>query len=99
MAENRMTVPGRLDADGTLHVDDKLAMPPGPVQVTVEAARRGSKSDTWTVLERIWAEREQLGRRRSKEEIDTEIDAIRNESEAEMQDVERLRSRARGNGG
>lgn len=99
MAENRMVVAGRLDPDGTLHVDEKLAMPPGPVQVTIETARHGNGKDMWAVLKRIWAEQGQRsGRRRSKEEIDAEINAIRNESETEIQDIERLRSEARRNG-
>jgi len=100
MAENRMVVSGRLDPDGTLHVDQKLPLPPGAVQVTVEASRQGRGKDVWTVLERIWEERKERGtRRRSKDEIDAEIDALRNDSELEIEEIERLRNEVRGNGG
>lgn len=100
MAENRMVVSGRLDPDGTLHVDQKLPLPPGPVQVTIETGTRGNGKDLWTVLERIWSEQKQRGgRRRSEEEIDAQIDALRNDSEAEIQEVERLHEKAHGGGG
>jgi len=100
MAENRVVVAGRLNRDGTLHVDEKLPLSPGPVQVTVEASHQGRGKDVCAVLERIWEERKERGtRRRSKEEIDAEIDAIRNDSELEIGEIERLHDQARGSGG
>ena len=44
------------------------------------------------VLEEIWAEREARGMvGRSKEEIDAEIDAMRNEDEKQMKEIEEIR--------
>lgn len=68
-------------------------MPPGPVQVTVQAASPpAEREDTRKALDAIWAERKALGLKgRSKEEIDAEIDALRNQSEEEIRATHRIR--------
>ena len=92
MDTQQVMVHGWISHDGILEVDEKLNLPPGPVDVTVEpAAARPPRRDTFEVLQEIWAERAALGlKRRSAEEIDAEINALRDESEQEVREVERL---------
>ena len=92
MDTQQVMVYGRISHDGILEVDEKLNLPPGPVSVTVQAVLPPSeREDTRKVLEAIWAERKALGLKgRTKEEIDAEINALRDESEEEIREVERL---------
>jgi len=98
MGTNEVVVNGRLNPDGTLELDQKVALPPGPVHVTVHAASSPSGGEeTRAVLERIWAERKARGiQARTREEIDAQIDALRDESEQEVRDIERMHEQTRG---
>ena len=50
----------------------------------------------WEMMESLWADLRTGGRTpRIREEIDAEIDALRNEAEEEMQAVERLQEECR----
>jgi len=97
MDPDRIVTHGRVTPDGALELDKNVALPPGPVQGTVQVASpEGAREDTWLVLERIWAEREARGiQGRSKEEIDAEISAIRDQSEQRMREIERTYREAR----
>lgn len=92
MSSNQVVVHGHVRPDGTLAVDQRVNLPPGPVNITVEAASEASgREETRAVLEDIWAQRKALGLKpRSKAEIDAEIEALRNEAEDEVQEIERL---------
>jgi hypothetical protein len=89
-----MTVPaveleGTLGADGTLVLDQKLNLPPGRVRVTVQPAE--APADVMEVLRRIRAEQAASGHvPRRREEIDADINAMRQEDEERMQGIERL---------
>lgn len=75
-------VEGTLKPDGSLEVAEKLGLPPGRVRVTVEVLdERASAGEDWfEYLQRARAEREVAGVRfRAREEIDAEIDAMRDE--------------------
>ena len=76
-------VGGLLRPDGTLELDQKVALPPGRVTVTVEPANAEIlKRDPLDVLQEIWAERRALGQpARSREEIDAGLKAMRDEWE------------------
>ena len=90
MSTQQVVVHGRIRPDGTLQVEEKVNLPPGPVNITVEAAAAARKG-TLQVLEEIWAEREARGIvGRSKEEIDAEINAMRDEDEERMREIEEL---------
>lgn len=67
------------------------------MQVTVEAASPASQREsTQQVLRDIAARRQALGLKgRTKEEIDAEIDAMRNEDEQRMREIERLYQQSR----
>jgi hypothetical protein len=84
MSSQHVVVAGFVGPDGTLAVRDKVDLPPGPVYVTVQAApSQPTGNSTLQVLREIWAERDSLGLTgRNKEEIDAEIDAMRNEDES-----------------
>ena len=70
MSTDQVVVKGTLKPDGTLELDDKPALPPGRVQVTVQPEVPVQKEDTWDVLQRIWAERKARGTpSRTREEI------------------------------
>jgi hypothetical protein len=90
-------VQGTVQKDGTLMLVEQLRLPPGPVRVTVEAAgSEGARESTWDVLERIWARNKALGLKpRTKEEIDAELQAMREEWEEHQQGLERIHDEAR----
>ena len=90
-------VEGVVKPDGTLEVPQKLALPAGRVQVTVQSVTGPTQPDRfWKLMESIWADLRASGRTpRTQEEIDAEIDALRNEADEEMQAVERLQEECR----
>ena len=89
-----MTVPsvevqGTLQADGTLVLDARPNLPPGRVRVRVQPVE--APADVMEVLRRIHAEQAASGHvPRSREEIDADIAAMRQEDEERMQGIERL---------
>jgi hypothetical protein len=80
MSADQVTVRGTLKADGTLELEAKPVLPPGPVQVTVQPLSLPLKESTWAVLQRIWDERKARGMpSRTRQEIDAEIGQQRDE--------------------
>ncbi|MFI5460734.1 MAG: hypothetical protein ACHRXM_35425 [Isosphaerales bacterium] len=92
-----VVVEGRVQPDGTLEVTQKVNLPAGPVHVTVQPVTEPVQPDRfWKMMESIWADQRASGRTpRAREEIDAEIEALRNEAEEEMQAVERLQEECR----
>jgi coenzyme F420-reducing hydrogenase gamma subunit len=92
-----VVVEGTVQPDGTLEVSQKVNLPAGRVHVTVQPVTEPVQPDRfWTMMESIWVDQRVRGRTpRTREEIDAEIDALRNESEEEMQAVERLQEDCR----
>jgi hypothetical protein len=87
---DRVVIQGAVNPDGTLELNPPVPLPPGPVEVTVWAIGQ-PKEDTWAVLERMRAESKALGLMpRTVQRIDAHIDALRDESEAELQAIEEL---------
>ena len=92
------TLYGLLKPDGTLELHQKPTLPAGPVRVILEF-ESPCQDDPWGVLQRIWNERK--ARRiqaRSAEEIDTAINALRNEWEQRQKELEQLQEAARRQG-
>jgi hypothetical protein len=90
---SHVIVHGTLKIDGTLEVNEPINLPPGDVQITVQAVTKPSPSNenVWEVLDRIWAaQRERNFVPRTREEIDNEIKIMRDEAEGEMQAVENI---------
>jgi hypothetical protein len=91
MTLNAIEIQGTLREDGTLVLDDKPNLPPGRVKVTVQPLVDLTQTDIWQALERIWAGQRERGHvPRSKEEIDAELEASRQEDEERMQALERI---------
>ncbi len=90
-------VKGTVTPDGKLEVAEHLDVAPGPVEVTIKAlARDGGqpKESVWVILERIRADREARGMRgRTKEEIDADIRAMREEWDEHQEAIEALQAR------
>jgi hypothetical protein len=83
---------GMLRPDGTLELTGPVGLPPGPVEVRVTPAPAEKPAgDWWQVLQQIRADREARGAvGRTQEEIDTEINALRDEWEEHQLALERL---------
>jgi hypothetical protein len=92
-----VVIEGTVKPDGTLEVSQKVDLPAGRVHVTVEPVDELVQPDRfWKMMESIWAAQLASGRSpRTREEIDAEIEALRDESEEEMQAVERLQEECR----
>jgi hypothetical protein len=97
MSAAPLIVEGIVKPDGTLEVPQKLDLPPGRVQVAVQPLTDPTRPDRfWRMMESLWADLGTGGRTpRTREQIDAEIDALRNEAEEEMQAVERLQEECR----
>ncbi len=93
----QITLAGTVKADGTLELDDKVAMPDGRVLVTVQPAVQPAPDDAfWKVMNEIWAGQRARGHvPRTREQIDADLRELRNDAEAEIQAVERLRQQSR----
>jgi hypothetical protein len=90
---NTVEIQGTLQPDGKLVLDEKPALPPGRMRVTLQAVNSAVESDTdvLAVLHRIRAGQHARGHfPRTREEIDAAIDAMRGEDEERMQGIERL---------
>jgi hypothetical protein len=84
-------IQGTPQSDGTLILDEKPALPPGRVCVPVQLLADLMRTPVWQVPEKIWAEQRARGHvSRSKEEIDADIAAMRQEDEDRMLEIERL---------
>jgi hypothetical protein len=98
MNSTPVIVHGIVRPDGSLELNQPVALPPGEVEVTVQpvaAPQQPKKKDVLAVLERIWAEREAMGLRgRSKEQIDADIQAMRDEWDERQAELERIRDQA-----
>ena len=89
------TIQGILKPDGTIELQERPALPPGPVRVTLET-QSVRERDPWETLQRIWDERKSLGLQpRSAEEIDAEIEAMRDEWEQRQREVDLARRGAK----
>ena len=95
MSASSITVTGSLRPDGTIVLDQKPQLPPGPVRVQIEpaSAEQGSQpgQEFVALMERVWATR---GERttRTGEGIVAEIRAMREESDERLLALERIRS-------
>jgi hypothetical protein len=93
MSETQIVVEGALQSDGTLVLDEKPNLPPGRVRVTMQAMPEPIRpeDDSLVRLQKIWAAQDARGYvPRTREEVDAEINQLRDEAEEEMQAVERL---------
>jgi hypothetical protein len=94
MSQEMIEVQGTVRPDGSLALDEKLSLPAERVHVTVRTCQQPEKPDPvrfGVLMERIWANQKARGHLpRSREEIDAELNQLRDEAEEEMEAVERL---------
>jgi len=93
MSSNQVVVQGVLKADGTLELSQPVPIRPGKVQVTLEPiADAVSAADPfWAAMDVIWGGQQARGHRcPSDAEIDSQLQALRDEAEEEMREIERL---------
>jgi hypothetical protein len=86
-------VEGTLHADGTLVLDEKPNVPPGRVRVTLSPVAGATPPEDGFMarMEAVWAAQKARGYiSPSRDEIDAELAAMRDEAEEEMREVERL---------
>ncbi|HBI45355.1 MAG TPA: hypothetical protein DDY78_21260 [Planctomycetales bacterium] len=97
MSLSQVEVQGVLQTDGTLLLAERPNLPAGRVKVVIQTLDAApDKIDPWTALEKIWAERKERGvQPRSAEEIDAEINAMRDEWEDHQQALERIQEEGR----
>ncbi len=81
MSANPIVVTGTIGSDGNLDLDRKLNLAPGPVQLVVQSIPELPQKDSfWQTMQGIWDG--QLARGhipRTKEEIDAEINELRDD--------------------
>ncbi len=96
MATDTVIVQGTLKADGLLELAGPVALPPGPVEVTVRAVAAPQSEDLLTLLARIRTEQQARGHvPRTREEIDAEVRTMRDEWEEHQQAIERVQEECR----
>lgn len=83
MTTTTITVEATLQADGvTLHLEKRLALPPGRVTVTVQPTGQGSGPSMLEVLDRIHRDQQQRGRKpMTEEDMAAEIVQMRGEDD------------------
>ncbi|HKI34517.1 MAG TPA: hypothetical protein VKA46_21860 [Gemmataceae bacterium] len=93
-----LVLEGTLKPDGTLQLDQRPNLPAGRVRVTVQPLPQAAPAGG-TLMSRmqgVWAAQKARGHvPRSREEIDADLRALRDEAEEEMQAVERLSDECR----
>ncbi len=92
MSPTHVEVEGTLQPDGNLVLDEKPNLPPGRVRVVLLPVEQPTPVDQfWAGMKAIWAGQKARGYvPRSKEEIDAEVRALRDEAEDEMRAVEQI---------
>jgi hypothetical protein len=97
MPTNTVTVQGTVRPDGSLELSEQVALPPGPVQVTVLSLPDLPKDDPfWQMMEHIWSGQKARGHQsRTEEEIEEEQQLLRDEWEERMRQIESVQAAAR----
>jgi len=92
-----LVVEGTLTAEGTLQLDERPNLPAGRVRVTVQLLQQAAAGETlMSRMQAVWAGQKGRGHvPRSREEIDADINTLRDEAEEEIQAVELLSDECR----
>ena len=101
MSLTETVIDGTIQPDGTLVLDEKLALPPGRVRVIVEAVPELPQGDPfWDTMKSIWAGQKARGYvPRSVEEVEAERRETREQSARRQEAIEGLAlSRVRDSG-
>jgi hypothetical protein len=95
MAPPTIEVLGTLQPDGTLVLDEKPNLPAGRVRVVLQS--QSSPVDRfWSVMNAIWEGQKARGHvPRSREEVDADLEAMRQEWEEHQQSLEQIQEESR----
>jgi hypothetical protein len=92
-----LTLQGTVRDDGTLELDDKIVLPAGRVLVTVQPVVQAPPDNRfWQRMERIWTGQKARGHvPRRAQEVEAQRQALREETEQEIQEAIRLQEECR----
>jgi hypothetical protein len=91
MTTTVVEIQGTLQPDGTLVLDEKPSLPPGRVRVALRPLAELAQTPVWQTLDRIWTGQGARGHvPRSREEIDADLAALRDEDEQRLREIEQL---------
>jgi hypothetical protein len=89
MSQDRCEVRGSVLPDGTLVLDERLPLPAGRVRVTI-APLSSADDPFWQRMQAIWGTQQTRGHvPRSKEQVDAELHALREEWAERDADIQR----------
>lgn len=91
----QVIVHGILKPDGTLELNQRVDLPPGEVQITLRSVGTScqSREDLPSFLQRIRAGQQARGHTpRTREDIDSDLNVLRQEAEEEMHEIENMQS-------
>jgi hypothetical protein len=88
----QLVMQGTVKPDGRLELDERVPMPAGRVLVTVEPVVQPPANDPfWMRMHAIWQAQNARGHMpRTREQIDAEVNALRDEAEEELRETERV---------
>jgi hypothetical protein len=91
-----ITLEAVLKPDGTLELPERIALPPGRVQVTIVPLPELPPNDPfWQRMQALWAAQRARGHRpRSDQEVEEERQAVRDEWEDRMRRIEQIQAEA-----
>ena len=97
MSAPAIVLHGVVKADGTLEMADKVSLPAGKVQVTLQPLPDLPESDPfWQMMRTIWAGQQARGHvPRSVEEVEAERQQTREEWEERMREIDRIQEESR----
>jgi hypothetical protein len=91
-----VTLEAVVKADGTLELQERIALPPGRVQVTIVPIPELPANDPfWQRMQALWAAQRARGHvPRSVQEVEEERQAVRDEWEDRMRRIEQIQAEA-----
>ncbi len=97
MSPNETVIDGTLKPDGTLELDEKPKLPPGRVQVFVQALPKLPEGDPfWDMMKSIWTSQKARDHvARSVAEVEGERQRLRDAWAERQQEIERIQEEAR----
>ena len=93
MANFPITIRGILKEDGTLVLNEKPNLPPGPIIVTLTSATTSpvEQDDTRMLIQRLWAERQtKESKSTARRGIEADIDGLRQELQEHANALDKL---------
>jgi hypothetical protein len=96
MSVPTVTLEAVVKPDGTLELGERIALPPGRVQVTIVPIPELPANDPfWQRMQALWAAQRARGHvPRSAQEVEQERQAVRDEWEDRMRRIEQIQAEA-----